>query len=224
MKLHVLQQQVEAFADFIRAGKSDHHRFKGDIITHFNTHWTFDTEDFASVYKSSLRSEVTNRLWKRENYRPKEVMSRFIAMEPEYVSQAFRDLFDESKMLEVRLDRFTFYCDELLRMYKRRHREEIVNNHYHDTAIISLYLTGRYPDTYTLYPGRKTFDRALITLGAKGSADRDDYPRFVKVVRIMMKYLADYGLSDRAPNTPQLMLAHEFMDFLAGSAIAQADQ
>jgi hypothetical protein len=112
-------------------------------------------------------------------------------------------------------------------MYKRANRDSIENNHYQDSTIISLYLASMYPDRYTLYPGRNTFNKALRTLHAKENPDKDDLARFFKVSHTLRQFLMKNEkvmalISDGVRPEDDLLLSHELVCFLAGSWEATA--
>jgi hypothetical protein len=220
MKLDVLQEKIPLFANALRTRDGDVHRYKYAMLDHFRTHWSFDTEDFAGMYSACLENTVTRRWWKRETYRPKEVMLEFIRTQEPYVRQSFRELFNEHKQVENRIDSFRFYCDELLSMYKKSHPRSIENNHYHDGAMISLYLAAMYPEKYPLYPGHEIFNEALRALHAKPS-ETEDLPRYFKVSNTLYSFLQkDPSIQEMITSghrpTGNKMLVHEFIYFLAG--------
>ncbi len=221
MKLDILQKNISKFAELLKKEKGGAHLYKYHILSNFQSSWTFDTDDFSGMYDRSLQSNVTRRWWKKEKLRPKEMMLVLIGAEEQYARAAFKELFNESKSVENRIDRFGFYCDELLRMYKRAHPRSIENNHYQDSTIISLYLAGMFPENYTLYPGRRIFNDALLALGAQTNRDKDDLPRFFKLSRLMHQYLLkDPGIVSlierNARPSNHLLLAHEFICFVGG--------
>jgi len=222
MKLDILQLQIADFAHALGSRDSNIHAYKYAMLDNFRTHWTFDTEDFGAMYDRALQSDVTRRWWKRTNYRPKDVMLLLIAQEEQYVREAFKELFNESKVAENRVDRFVFYCDELLRMYKKANPRSVENNHYQDSVMISLYLAALYPDRYTLYPGPELFNRALGVLGAQGTGTQDDLPRFFKLTRTLYTYLlknafiSEFIKNDLRPEG-HLLLVHEYLYFVAGA-------
>lgn len=221
MKLDILQTQIGLFSALLHSREGALHSYKYRLLDHFHTTWTFDTDDFAGMYDRALQSDVTRRWWKRDHYRPKEMMLVLIRHEEQYVRQAFRELFNENKNIENRLDRFNFYCDELLRMYKRANPKSIENNHYQDSMIISLYLAGLYPEKYTIYPGREIFNQALRVLHAKESTDKDDLPRFFKLSHTIHQYLLKdksmLEIMEKGMRPAQHLLpVHEFFYFLAG--------
>ncbi len=221
MKLDLLQKYLNAFAEFLGTTDAVSHLYKYDMLEHFRSTWTFDTEDFATMYDDALQSDVTRRWWKRAAYRPKEVMLLLIKEKEDYARQAFKELFNEQWQVENRVDRFVYYCDELLRMYKRAYPKSIENNHYQDSSMISLYLAAMYPDRYTLYPGRNVFNLALQHLNARTNPDTDDLIRFFKLSRTIYRYLMDHPTITAAIEKglrpkEHLLLAHEFIFFAAG--------
>ena len=220
MKLHLLKSDVDEFVTFLLDHRPDEYLYKYVMLDQIRSRWDLTTNDLSGMYASSLQSEVTTRWWNRPAYNPKEVMLAFIEMEPDYVRQAFRDLFDESKRVDRRIDRFQFYCGELLRMYKSRNRTSIVNHHYQDAMMLSVYLSAMEPTRYTLYPGEEAFNKFLTRVGA--SRDEVTLPRYIKVVRIVMKYLTEHPrFSELKPLNSQqndnLLLAHASILHAIGS-------
>ncbi len=187
----------------------------------FQKHWDSEAPDVGVMYDASIDSPVTRRLWSRENHAPKLMMLEFAAIEPEMVRLAFRDLFDESKHIEVRLDRFAFYCDELLRAYKTRNMRPTFNRHFHDDnyATISLYLAFRYPDRYAPYD-HDAFAAMLRRLGSPDIPTGNDPARYFKVARTLFTLMkkdeelsALHALRLNAAKHyagDSLLLAHEF--------------
>jgi len=221
VKLDILQKSITAFANVLESRDGGLHQYKYDILKGFQEQWTFNTDDFAGMYDRSLQSDVTRRWWKKEHYRPKEMMLLLIQEEEQYVREAFKELLSENKNIENRIDRFGFYGDELLRMYKRKLPRSIENNHYQDSTIVSLYLSGMYPNNYTLYPGRVIFNKALGTLHAQTNTDHDDLPRFFKLSKLIYQYLmkdpAILRIIEKGSRPlGHLLLAHEFMYFAGG--------
>ena len=78
---------------------------------------------------------------------------KFIQTSEDYVRYSFKDLFNENKDIEGRVDRFVFYCDQLLKEYKDSKPQSIENAHYHDDnyEMISIYLAFHFPNIYTPY-------------------------------------------------------------------------
>lgn len=218
MKLETLKQHIDRFARFLTANPADEHCYKYALLANFQQNLLNSDSTLAARYRNALRSDTTRRWWDRTGSTPKETMLRFIDHRPDYVEQAFKDLFDESKSLDRRLDRFQFYCDELLRMFKASHRDEVINNHDQDATMQSIYLSGVYPHLYTIYPGLDPFNQFMERLEGKPSLV-DDLERFFKIMRNAHRFLmmnddikSAIETSIRKPD--HLLLAHEFVYFV----------
>jgi hypothetical protein len=220
MKLNILRTCIAQFADHLASADGIVHQYKYEILSQFASRWTYETDSFEGMYDACLQSTVTRRWWKRDQYRPKEVMCALIRSEEQYAREAFKELYNEKKLVENRIDRFVFYCDELLRMYKKANPKSVVNNHYQDSVMISFYLAALYPGRYSLYPGRRIFNQALLKLDAQGTGEKDDLPRFFKLTHLINTYLlkndAINGLIDNGLRpSGHLLLVHEFLYFMA---------
>jgi hypothetical protein len=218
MQLKKIQERFSNFKTWLESRDSENTLFIWDAQNHFRQHWNADVSDFAGMYDTSIDSHVSRRLWSRENYAPKAMMLEFARQEPEMVRLAFSTLFDESKDVEVRLDRFLFYCNELLKDYKSKNYKPLFNRHFHDDdfAMISLYLAFRYPDRYAIYPHR-AFVNLLRSLGSPDLPQAPDPARYFKVVRTLYQMMQkDEELMDlhqrrfSEGNGTGLLLVYEF--------------
>ena len=182
------------FKSYLKNRRAYHHLYKWEALNNFQNHWDLDAPDLAKMYDQSLQCSQTKRLWKREAYYPKQVMLQFIQLEPDYVRYAFQDLFNENKDIEGRLDRFIYYCDELLKIFKETYPKSIENNHYHadNYQIVSLYLAFRYPEQYSLYQFLG-FKNLLEKLGSRDVPKINDVGRFFKVMRTLYKMMEREG-------------------------------
>src|SRR5688572_15492552 len=191
MKVHLLEGLIDQFVKIQLNSKDSSWYLPHSLVDHFHTTW-FSPEpyDLIERYDLSLRSEISQRWWKRENYRPKEIMLKLIQADPELAGIAFKDLANDTATLEGRLSRFDFYCAELLQMHRTAHIREIETYHHQDASIISLYLAGWYPDKYVLYPGLDIFQGFCSAVGSPDIPVVDDLTRYSKVAAIVYKFLS----------------------------------
>lgn len=231
MQVQKIQEAFRKYEHFL-AGPDAHRRlYLWDIQANFQQHWDLQVDAMAEMYDRSLQSDHSRRLWRREQYEPKRMMLAFMEMDEDYVRQMFKDLFDEHKELGGRADRFVFHCDQLLIAYKRKHRRSIDNNHYHDDGyqMISLYLSMRYPEKYTLHNGER-FRHLLKLLGTRDLPVVDDIVRFSKVSRTlyklmqkeekMMRLHQDRLLATGKDMTDSLLVVYDFYHFLTSTGSA----
>ena len=108
---------------------------------------------------------------------------------PELAMIAWKDLQQMQASLEGRVSRFGYYCDQLLEIHRSRHIDSIDSWHHQDAAIISLYLAGLFPETYTLYPGLVGFQNFCKAVGSPDIPKVDDLERYMKVAKIVFTFL-----------------------------------
>lgn len=227
MNLKKLQAAIESYQRFLEQNPDHDPYWKWESQRIFQDNWNIETESFADMFDRCLQNSKTRRLWKRENYAPKEMMLKFIGLNTEYARFVFQDLFNEEKDIEGRADRFVFYCDELLKDYKSAKRHSI-ERHYHDDnyEMISLYLAFRYPSEYTLY-NFEQFKKFMATIGSLDVPKVNDLARFFKVMRTTFKFLQkneavmrihSERLDERRHYMGEtLLVAGDFMGFAANS-------
>ncbi len=153
-----------------------------EIRENFIKNWASISENPVEMYRSSIRSDISRSFWVDENYRPREMMSEFFKLQPDITTQAFRELYDEDIDLLQRMDRFVFYCDQLLGVYKAKYRGRSDNNHFHDYRIISLYLSLKYPEKYVPYRF-KWLVAVCETFLARPIPAVEDPERYFKIAR-----------------------------------------
>lgn len=190
MQLHKIQEYLNAYTEWLSSPAAEARLYYWESQAHWHNHWDMDALNFAEVYDKSLQNSVTKRLWNREAYAPKQLLIEFIAMEPHFVHSMFKDLFNEEKEILGRVDRFVFYCDQLLTQYRQLHPKGFHPSHFHDDGyeIVSLYLSFQYPDHYAPYQAER--QRSLLQkLGAINIPLAGDFPRHVKVMRTLQNFI-----------------------------------
>ncbi len=191
MNVKKIKGLLKAFEKNLPKRERELELYKWECLQIFSQNWDIEAPDFLSMYNASLNSTISRALWTAENYFPKQLMMKFIEIDPAFTRNMFKDLFNEEKALETRVDRFRFYCNELLLEYKRVNPTSIENNHYHDDyRMTMLYLAFRYPDKYTLYDF-SGFQCFLKKTDAKNVPLAHDIERFAKVSRTLNKFFKE---------------------------------
>ena len=190
MKLHLLENLIGRFLEFhIRSGDTSWY-LPHSIVNRFHEVWNREDDlTLSEKYGLALKSDISQRWWKRDHYHPKEIMLKLIDADPELATLAFKDLFNETASLEGRYSRFVFYSEELLNEYKRKFPRDIESYHHQDVSIVSLYLAGMYPDKYVLYPGLEAFQSFIKKVESPDFPSVDDINRYMKVAMIVHKFL-----------------------------------
>ncbi|MDX1665780.1 MAG: hypothetical protein R3350_01050 [Saprospiraceae bacterium] len=230
MQLKRLQNFIAQYEAHLKKAEADRHLHWWAAQRNFQENWDLAAADLPAMYDRSLRNPKTKRLWKREGFEPKRVMLSFFEEQSDLVVHAFRDLFNEDREVGGRIDRFVYYCDELLSLHRKANPTSIDSNHYHggDYEMISLYLAFRYPDAYAPYPG-DLFRELLHKLGTADLPDSHDLVRYFKVMRTLQKFLNrsehllrahEERLDSRIHYTgDSLLLAYDFSRFVCDAAI-----
>lgn len=224
MNLQILQQSISDFKKYLHSSRAEEELYKWESIYHFQNNWDIHHPDFDVMYTSVLQNSSTKRLWKSDNYTPKKMMNYFIEMNSDFVRSMFKDLFDETKAVADRIDRFVYYCDDLLNEYKKENPLSIDNNHYHDPPMITMYLAFRYPEKYPMYDFL-TFQKGMKKLGSAKIPMVDDLERFFKVSQTIWKFMErdeevwslhqQRLVGKHLYQGKSLLLVHEFFNLLA---------
>lgn len=118
--------------------------FKWEAIKIFHDNWDIDAEDFIDMFMRA--TDKTYSLLASANSFPRGMIRSFATYEPQTVRQMFIDLFDESKPVTERIDKFRKSSDEL-----RAKHDDIWQSHYQTENAITTYLWLMYPDKYYIY-------------------------------------------------------------------------
>lgn len=189
MKVHLLQQSITKFLDEQLKSDAVDWYYPHSMINTFQENWAApNQETLADVYDQCIKSDYTQRWWKRDNYRPKEIMLQLIDADAELATIAWKDLFNADAGIEGRLGRFGFYCDDLLKIYRHKHHRAVETYHHQDAAMMSVYLAGRFPELYTLYPGLDVFQSFCKAIGSPDIPAVDDLVRYMKVAKVVFTF------------------------------------
>ncbi|MEM9920567.1 MAG: hypothetical protein AAF990_20890 [Bacteroidota bacterium] len=227
MQVQKLEGYIQDYTKFLQRTRHYDGIYIWESLHHFQQNWDVEAPDFGKMYEKSLQNSTTKRLWKRENYNPKQMMLQFASQQSDFVRQMFRNLLNEEKDIENRIARFKFCCDELLREYKERHPISVENNHYHeDNHMIFLYLAFRWPEVYTFY-SFPHFRQTLHLMGTRNLPGPHDLLRFIKVSKTIYRFLAkEEALFEQLhkhlpPNlrylSQSMLVVQDFYRFVAGN-------
>lgn len=189
MQVKKIGEQIEKYSSFLQKDQKFKGLFKYKAQLHFEQHWDIDAPDFPSMYDSSFYSEENRSLWKQDAWLPKEMMVKFAKMDPEFTRRIFKDLFNETKEITARISRFKFGCDTLLEDYKKKNKNSIENNHFHDdNHMIFTYLHFRFPGEYCLWE-YTPFQKMTENIGVIEPPTPYDIDRFLKITKVLFTFL-----------------------------------
>ncbi|MEM1358449.1 MAG: hypothetical protein AAGF89_09630 [Bacteroidota bacterium] len=190
MQVPKITAAVEQFRDWMLTEEAHVHLPIWETQQNWQTHFNVEAKDLAASYDQALDSKTNRRHYRRGGYDPKRAMLTLMRWEPEFVREAFRDLFSEDRDLDGRVQRFGFYVNELFNRFRDQHPKDRTPSHYHhdDYNMASLYLSGQYPEVYAPY-STEVLQKACTELGAKTVPPSSDLPRFMKLLPTLRPFL-----------------------------------
>lgn len=127
--------------------REDHNRpelYKWRNVQHYQEQFDIEAGDFHASLKNAL-SNAQNLVY----HLSLSFIKKAVQYYPEEVRDMFRELYDESKDLQERVDRFSQRANELAPQVSEAHGKEL--NAYQDERSVSNYLAMRYPEKYPIY-------------------------------------------------------------------------
>ncbi len=229
MQLHKIKQYLQEYANYLDTPDAYKRLHYWESQRIWQENWDKDATDWHTMFDNCLQNSTTKRLWKREAYEPKRMMKAFIEMDKHFVFSMFDDLFNEDQEVHSRVDRFVFYCDQLMMQFRKNKPLNIDTGHYHDDGyqIISLYLSFQFPDLYAPYHAEQ-FITLLQKIGAANIPLAGDFSRHVKVMRTLQKFInkEEELLSRHAARLQanhyqeeSLLLAFDFVQFVVNDSL-----
>lgn len=190
MQVPKIRASVTAFKEWMTNEEAQEYLPLWETQQNWQTHFNVEAKDLAAAYKLALDSKTNRRHYRRGGYDPKRAMLALMKWEPDFVREAFRDLFSEDRQLEGRIQRFVFYVNELFNRFRDEKPKDRTPSHNHDDDyhMVSIYLMGQFPETYAPY-STKLLQTVCTELGAKDVPPAADFPRFTKLLKTLRPFL-----------------------------------
>jgi len=221
MKVAIINEYKDKFKSYLSQNDDFPNAFYFEIISNWKAHWNTEGKNLSEIYNSSLQSNVSARLWGGSVNSAKSMMIILLEKEEEFMRSTFRDLFNETLDIGLRLDRFGFHTDQVFRPLQSKDPKHV--SHFHnDREILCLYLAMEFPDRYCLfdYP---TFLKMMEVFESRNIPTKVEVERYYKSCRgINNLLIKDEDLVDLvrekynlgAESDLGLMLISVFMEFV----------
>lgn len=144
LKKSLLQKIIAAYKDVFISKQWPDEKYKWIAVKHFQDNWDIEAQDVAVMLKQAL-AKTGNLLTSVNNF-PARMITEFAEADPEKIRMMFRNLFDESKDLNERIEQFKKASDDVLKKYGKPGA-----HHYQCDNSITTYLWLRYPNKYYIY-------------------------------------------------------------------------
>jgi len=220
MKVAIINEYKDKYKTHLKSVDHIDNAFYFDIINNWKSNWNGEAKNLSQVYDASLQSKVSGRHWGGSTNSPKSMMITLLDQNEDFMRACFRDLFNEKLDLGLRLDRFGYHADQILRPMMGKNPK--LSTHFHnDRSILCLYLALEYPDLYCLfdYP---SFQVMMEKFESRNAPSKVEVERYYKSCRGIYKLITkDEELVDLVKQrTGQeeigLMLMSLFMEFCVG--------
>lgn len=188
MKVHLIKERISEYVNALKKLEYFPEKYYWENHQNFQSSWDIEALDFDTMFDHSFSSKISLRLWKHENYFPKEIMRKFISHDKEFVRTIFRDLLNEEKDLNMRVNRFVLYCDELLMILQKK-TSKAADHFHHDQKMIFNYLAFSYPEDYVLYDFEK-FAKTMQLFQARNIPRMHDPELFTKMMKAIRLFLS----------------------------------
>ena len=120
-------------------------KYKWEAIKHFQDHWDINVPNFAEMFM--LATDKTFNLLASKFYYPRQMIKGFAEADSEATRAMFINLYDESKDMAERVEKFQSDAAAI----KIKYDDGTWKHHYQNSNSISTYLWLRYPDKYYIY-------------------------------------------------------------------------
>lgn len=181
MVLDIINSKRDSYKKHIQDSTEYKSLFKWDALKQFQENWDINADDFKQMYEDTFSDNVSTRLWEGEDFFPRKAMITMLDYDQERVRAMFKNLYNESKDIDARVEFFIFDCNTL--------RSEIIKtnpdftNHYHgDHAMVSIYLAFKFPTKYSIYKYNE-FKQFMEAVKSKSIPTEKEITRFFKVMR-----------------------------------------
>ena len=182
MNAQIIQRFKDDFVSFIQSkitqGEAIEMTYKWDVIASWKEHFVLDYPLLEKSVEQALNSNYSRSLWDGEKYSIKSGILMLIKENSIFMESAFQNLFDESKDISMRFNRFLYHCDELLETITKR--DDRINTHYQTDYSVSLFLALEYPEKYGLFR-YETFDTYMKNIESRNIPVIQDKERHYKI-------------------------------------------
>lgn len=120
-------------------------KYKWQAVKWFQDHWDINAPNFGEMF--AVATEKTGNLFTFRSVFVSGMINEFAQVDDEATRAMFINLFDESKDLSERIEKFMADANFLWEKYNQGHWQ----HHYQVTSSITSYLWLMYPDKYYIY-------------------------------------------------------------------------
>ena len=222
MKVAIINDYKDKFKLYLSSQTEMSNSFYFEIIHNWQSNWKLEGKDLNETYNKSLQSKTSARLWGGSVNSPKSMMILLLEREEEFMRSTFRDLFNESLDIGLRLDRFGYHTDQVFGPLQSKNPKYV--SHFHnEREILCLYLALEYPEKYCLF-NYPVFKKMMEIFESRNIPTEVEVERYYKSCRgiknLLIKDVEFINLVKGKYNLGEedelgLMIMSNFMEFVA---------
>lgn len=186
MRVAQIQKIIDSFQNNL-----DRLDYKREVLYEYPENYAaLKSEDHKlgeKLYRT-FQSANTKRLWKRERYRPLELLDKLITYDADITRECISLLFNQNRPIGDCIDSFRFMLGDIIHGYKKAEKHAVISEAAWDMQWISLLLSAKSPEEYPFYH-QKLFFRGSQILELNPLPQIDDYERYMKIINILSKFL-----------------------------------
>jgi 5-methylcytosine-specific restriction protein B len=129
--------------------------------------------DAANLYEEIKSIDFSNLIY----YAAKSAALQMAVQKPKEYLTCLKVLFDEAKDLKERID---FFSEEALNIYRNIEPDDKLSSH-HDERTMSILLTFKYPDKYTVYK-HSFYKKYCDFLGIDSRSKNEKYIHYLELI------------------------------------------
>ncbi len=188
MKVLIIENHIEKFKKWLEELDSYPEIFKYECLMNYRQNWDIEAHDFYSMFDTCYKSKISNSLWGGSINSSKSIMLLLIEQNKEFVRSMFKDLLNESKDLSLRVNRFSFHCEEMMDQLPNSKNKPV--SHKHSPKILTLYLCFNDPSLYTIIDYRNF--QSMMQLFENANIPMEfEIERIIKLCRGLFKILSN---------------------------------
>lgn len=189
MKVDKINDYIAKVKHYLQVNENDEFLYKYECLKNFQDNWDIDSIDFGAMYDKALTSKMSNRLWGGRRNSSKSAMLEMIKADKHFADAMFRDLFDQGKAVNQRMERFIFHCEQLAEQVPVKKKEGSLHHKHDNYTILSVYLAFRFPTEYCIFEYPQ-FKETMVKLEVSEVPQIFEISRFFKLSQALYKMIS----------------------------------
>jgi hypothetical protein len=187
-KMKNQSELIARYTVWLKESKNEGETYKWEAINMFQQHWNVNEPNFKKMFLNCFKKR--GNLFYQNSW---GFIAKAVKAYPEDVRAMLARLYDETVLIEERIETFQKESEDLLSKLKDKLGRDNLN-HQQDERTISVYLSMRYPEKYYLY--KNSFYQAYCNLIGEEPASSGN--RYLHYLRLAQEFKEQFVKKDIA--------------------------